>query len=111
AIILIYRKDIKLILKHLILYTVTRKEIYHTHFKLGIYLMTATMITGGFGLLLENQVSNTLTRPIFVGFAFIITAIFLWVIRHLTGHKTTATMTLKDAAIIGAAQILALIPG
>ena len=47
----------------------------------------------------------------FLGVMLIITAIFLFIVRKFNGKKTSDTMNLKDAIIVGLFQVVALIPG
>ena len=111
AVIIIYRRDIENLIKESILYLFTQHQKYSSSFKFSLYLLAATMITGFFGLLLEDYISDELSKVIYVGIAFIITSGFIWLIRNLKGFKTEASMTVKDALIIGTAQVLALVPG
>ncbi|NLW65401.1 MAG: undecaprenyl-diphosphate phosphatase [Clostridiales bacterium] len=61
-----------------------------------------------FQSLIEKLYYNTL----FIGFAFLVTGVILFVTDRLkTGRKTAANMTVKDALIVGACQAVATIPG
>lgn len=58
--------------------------------------------------LIEKLYYNTL----FIGFAFLITGVILYISdRFKTGRKTASNMTVKDALIVGACQAVATIPG
>lgn len=111
AIIFIYQGDIKRLIKESFLFVKNRDKTYVYSFKFSMLLLLSTCITGVIGLTLENFISDTLIKPLFVGIAFLITSFFIWKIRHLHGHKTEQHITVKDAIIIGLAQAFALIPG
>ena len=46
-----------------------------------------------------------------ISISFILTGIFLYLIRNKNGYKTDYNITCKDALFIGLVQVLALIPG
>jgi undecaprenyl-diphosphatase len=111
AIILVYKSDITVLLKESFLYVIKKQQMYKNSFRFLIYLLIATGITGIIGLTLEDYISEALAKPIYVGIAFFVTSFFLWLIRHLEGHKTGNDITVKIAILIGLAQSLALLPG
>lgn len=111
AIILIFWRDIIQLGKESILYILTQKDHYKVSFHFSSMLIVATIVTGGLGLLLEPFIQESLTTPFIIGIAFLITSFFLWMIRHLEGHKTGWDITIKTAIFIGLAQGLALFPG
>lgn len=111
AIILVYFKDIKLLLKNSLLFVLKRDQTYYYSFKFLILLLTTTLITGIIGISIEQFVSESLAKPLFIGIAFLITSFFIWKIRHFQGHKSEVDISIKDAIIIGLAQSVALIPG
>lgn len=111
AIILVYFKDIKLLLKNSLLFVLKRDQTYYYSFKFLMLLLITTLITGVIGLSIEQFVSETLAKSLFIGIAFLITSFFIWKIRHFQGHKSEVDITIKDAIIVGLAQSVALIPG
>ena len=48
---------------------------------------------------------------ILIGISFIITAIFLFIVKDIKGKKDDNDLTLKDALFIGFVQVIALVPG
>src|SRR5699024_4941428 len=70
-----------------------------------------TLMTGVLGLLLENFISDTLSKVIYIGIAFLITIFFILLIQHQHVHKTAIDMKWTDAVIICLCQLLALITG
>lgn len=111
AVTLVYRRDLAKLIRESYLYMLHRNTRYVTSFKFSMYLLLATIITGVLGLLLEDMISNTFSKILYIGIAFLITSFFIWLIQRLHGHKTKETIKWTDAAIIGLAQALALIPG
>lgn len=111
AIILIYSKDIKLLLNNSILFITKREKTHYYSFKFLMLLLLTTLITGIIGLSVDQFISESLAKPVYIGIALLITGFFIWKIRHLQGHKTENNITIKDAIIIGIAQSVALIPG
>jgi len=80
--------------------------------RLAMLLLVATVPTGIVGLLMKPMVEVTKTNPRFVGAMEILTGLYLAVSYfRKTGHKDRETMTYVDAAIIGAVQGLAVLPG
>ena len=65
-----------------------------------------------FALPLEKLVGNLYYNTLFIGIAFLLTGLILFMSDRLRqGRKTAATMTIADAAIVGASQVLATLPG
>ncbi|HLR22445.1 MAG TPA: undecaprenyl-diphosphate phosphatase [Pseudogracilibacillus sp.] len=111
AVIMVYRRDLITLVKESFLYLQKRENKYATSFRFSSYLLLATLMTGVLGLLLENFISDTLSKVLYIGIAFLITSFFIWLIQHQHGHKTAIDMKWTDAVIIGLCQTLALIPG
>src|SRR5690625_5012972 len=111
AIIIIYWNDIVTLLKEGTRYLIRKEKQYINSFKMIIYLLLATFITGIIGLFIEDYVSGELTKPVYVGLALLVTGVFVWMIRNIEGHKSDGDITIKDAVIVGLAQATALIPG
>lgn len=111
AICIVYRHDIIKLIKETVHFIIHRDNRFYSSFLFTFFLCIATFITGTIGLFLESFITEKLTKPIFVGVALIITGIFIWIIRHLNGHKSDKDITAKDAILIGIAQSFALIPG
>ncbi len=111
AIILIYRRDIIVILKEALLFTLYKEKRFYHNFIFLCQLILATFVTGIIGLYLEPIITNQLTAIIFVGMALLITGLLVWVIRHLDGDKWDKDITFLDSIKIGIAQSFALLPG
>lgn len=108
AVLLIYRKDIYRLATNGLLYLRTKDQSAEPDFRFIIYLIIATIPAGVIGVLFGDYLKGTITT---VGITLLITGVALWIIRNLRGRKNDATITLKDAIIVGFAQTIALIPG
>lgn len=111
AIVIIYWKDIMTLINEGIRYLIHKEKQYASSFRMIIYLLVATFITGVIGLFVEDYISDELTKPVYVALALLVTGVFVWMIRNLEGHKSDEDITMKEAIIIGLAQTCALIPG
>ncbi|SDN39065.1 undecaprenyl-diphosphate phosphatase [Alkalicoccus daliensis] len=82
-------------------------------FFFGIYILTATFITGILGFFLSDFMGDAIKTPGIIAAALTLTGFALIFIErfHRTGPKTEATMTAKDSVIIGLGQTLAVFPG
>ena len=88
------------------------KKTYN-NFRYSLLLIIGTIPAGIMGLIvtklglfdfLENNIK-------FVGVTLLITALFLFAIRNVTGKKENNEISFKDALIIGIFQVFALLPG
>lgn len=107
----ILRKDIYRWICHFFLFIKTREEQYKVEFRLSCYLVLATIPVGIAGLLFEDAISSVFTNIKFVGCGMLLIALGLFLVREPGGTKTEKDITLKDAMMIGSAQIFALFPG
>ena len=75
-------------------------------------LAIATIPVGAFGLLFNKQAETTWRNPFVIGAMLIVVGILMWVAEN-AGRKQRdiAGIGLADAAAIGAAQALAIVPG
>lgn len=80
--------------------------------RLAMLLLVATIPTGIVGLLIKPYVETTKGNPQFVGAMEILTGLYL-ALSYLRrgGRKDRETMTYLDAAVIGAVQGFAVLPG
>ena len=61
---------------------------------------------------LEKVVGGLYYNTLFIGFAFLMTGLILFLSDRIRQRKkTAATMSIADAAIVGASQVLATLPG
>lgn len=81
--------------------------------KLAWYILIATVPGALFGYLFEKQVKELLRNPLTVGVAMIVFGIILYFAdrRARSNTRPYERITLKDSAIVGTAQAIALVPG
>lgn len=111
AILLIYKKDLIELIKHAWLYITKKEEQFKKDFHFILYLIIATIPAGLIGFLFNDLISEVFKGMLTIAISLMVTGIALWLIRNLRGRKNEAGLRLKDAIIIGFAQVIALIPG
>ena len=94
---------------------VRRRDFDDWHFRFVIWIALATIPIGVFGLAL-SKLLNTCGSPLrslpVIGLSCIVMALLLALAERLATHKRTLDhVNLKDAMIVGLAQVGALIPG
>ncbi len=111
AIIILFRKDIIKLINDFLLYLKTHKKTYKNGFNYCLLIVIGTIPAGLIGLLFNDIIEKYLNNVKFVGVALLITALFLFLIRKLKGHKNDNQITFIDAIKIGLFQVVALLPG
>lgn len=113
AILLIFWSDVLKLVNGFFRYIFKESERkkYKDEFKYALMIIIGSIPVGIIGVLFEDAIENTLTKTWIVGFAFIITAIALLIVRNIKGEKKDIDITFKDAIIIGLFQAIALFPG
>lgn len=81
--------------------------------KLMWYLIAATIPAAIVGVLLEDKIDSLLRNNyVLIAIALIVMGIIIFIVdKNSKSEKNLEKMTLKDAVLIGCAQIFALIPG
>lgn len=110
AIFLIFFKDIKKLLIAFFGFIFKRKEEYKKDFKYCLYIIVSTIPVGIAGLVFKERLENAYSIK-GLAFAFLITALSLFIVRNIKGEKKDHDITLKDAIIIGLFQMVTIIPG
>ncbi len=104
AVLFVYREQVLAILRHPIQ-------------KLTLHLIIATLPTVAFALILKkfDALDKWLDEGNFVGFSFLLTAVFLTVsellCRRRKAKKSIDTMRWTDALVIGGMQAIGVLPG
>lgn len=80
-------------------------------YKYALNIIISSIPVGICGLLFKNTLENKLSNIIILGFAFLLTALSLFIIKDIKGNKEDKDITIKDAIIIGLFQMITLIPG
>lgn len=110
AVLMIYWEDLWRLVKNGIGYLLTKDHGQKDDFDFILYLLIGTVPAGVLGILLGDVIEGLSTTKT-VGITLIITGLALWIIRNIRGTKSDGQLTWKDAAIVGFAQAVALIPG
>lgn len=113
AILFIFRKDIiDLVLAFFkYIFKKATRDKYKTKFKYALYIIVSTIPVGIAGIMLKDVIEDKLQNITFLGFAFLLTALMLFLIRNRNGNKEDKDITLKDAIIIGLIQMITIMPG
>jgi undecaprenyl-diphosphatase len=77
-----------------------------------LYLVAATIPAAVGGVLLDNYAETTFRSPALMAVTLIIMGVLLWAVdRYAVRDRPLASLRLRDAVLIGFAQVLALVPG
>ena len=77
-----------------------------------LYLVIATIPAAVAGVLLEEYAETTFRSPALMAVTLMVMGVLLWAVdRYAARDRPLAALTLKDAVLIGLAQVLALVPG
>jgi undecaprenyl-diphosphatase len=77
-----------------------------------LYLVVATIPAAAGGVLLEDYAETTFRSPALMAVTLMVMGVVLWAVdRYAARDRPLSTLTLRDAVLIGLAQVLALVPG
>ena len=112
AIFIIFWKDIKDLVTSFFVYIFNKEKrnITKSNFKYCLYVVVSTMPVGIVGFLLKDKLEDMYSLK-GLAFAFLITALALFIVRNIKGEKEDKDITLKDAVIIGLFQMITIVPG
>lgn len=113
AILFIFRKDVYKLLKDFFTYIFNKEKRSETkaNFKYCLYIIISTIPVGICGLLFKDIIETKLTNIKLLGFAFLFTSLFLFIVRNIKGNKEDHDITIKDALLIGLFQMITILPG
>ena len=111
AILIIYLKDLKVLITNFFRYFKIKNTETKQSFKYTLLIIMGCIPVGIAGFLLKDKIEDILQATKIVGISFLITSIFLFLVKNINGNKETKDLTYKDALFIGLIQVLALIPG
>ncbi|NLC47998.1 MAG: UDP pyrophosphate phosphatase, partial [Tenericutes bacterium] len=112
AVLLIYWKDMIKLINNFFKYLKTKNSEYKSDYIYCWLIVLGCIPVGIAGFLLKDYIENVLNKStIIIGISFIITAVFLFIVRKVRGTKEDKDISWKDALFIGMIQIIALIPG
>lgn len=88
------------------------RRITDVHERRLLYLVIATIPGGIGGLLLNDLAETTFRSPKIIGVTLAVMGVALWAFDRWSARvRSIEEITLKDAIVIGCAQVLALVPG
>lgn len=113
AILFLFRKDVIKLVKEFFVYIFSKnkREKTKNSFKYCLYIVVSTIPVIITGFLLKDFIENKFNNIKFLGFAFLITALALFLVRNIKGEKGDNDITLKDAIIIGLFECITIMPG
>ena len=110
AVVLYFRQDLKCMFTAWCSSITNRQQSADS--RLAWLIVLSTIPAGLAGLLFESLVETYLRSVLVIAVTTIIFALGLWWVDQRVKHeRALTTLTLRDALYIGAAQVLALIPG
>ncbi len=112
AIFIIFWKDIKDLVTAFFTYIFNKEKrsITKSKFNYCLYVIISTIPVGIVGFLLKDKLEDMYSLK-GLAFAFLITALALFIVRNIKGEKDDKDITLKDAIIIGLFQMITIVPG
>lgn len=88
------------------------RKIETVHERHVVYLAIATIPGGIGGLLLNDLAETTFRSPVLIATTLAVMGVVLWAVdKYSVRTRDIEEVTLKDALLVGCAQVLALIPG
>jgi len=113
AILFIFRKDIIKLIKDFFnfIFNKTKRNDNKDGFMYVIKIVISTIPVGITGILFNDYLESNYTSLKMLGFAFLFTALMLYIVRNIKGTKDSNNITIKDAIIIGLFQAITIIPG
>lgn len=111
AIILIYKDDLIRLVKNFFKYFKVKDDDTKTDFKYCLYIVLGSIPVGIIGLLFKNDIESVLSNIKIVGVSFLITSLFLFLVRNINGKRKEKEMNIIDSLVVGFTQVIALIPG
>ncbi len=107
AVLIVFRKEIiKIIIGF---FKGLLKKDYNEDFKMGLYIIIATIPTGIIGLAFEDIFEKHLSKPLLVSAFLFITGLMLFISKYF--KEGEEELNYKKAIIIGIVQGLAITPG
>ena len=114
AVFVYFRKDLKQILQGVLRGVRSGKPLDDADARLGFYICAGSVPIVIAGLLFQKAIKNDLRSLYVIAGALVLVGIVMAVADRFAGKRPAEgnrTITLKDAMIVGTAQMFALIPG
>lgn len=88
------------------------RRVETVHDRRLLYLIVATIPAGIGGLLLNDLAKSAFRSPYIIGTTLIVLGVLLWAVdKRGPRSRMIEEITLRDAIVVGCAQVLALVPG
>lgn len=111
AILLIYKDDLIRLIKNFFLYFRKKTEETISDFKYCWLIVIGSIPVGIVGFLFKDLIEEKLNNIKIIGVAFLITSLFLFLVRNIKGKKEDKDLNIIDSIVIGLTQVIAVIPG
>lgn len=113
AVIIYFRKDLYEILLGFFRYIGKRQSEDRLQFLFALYIVIATAITGGLGLIIQDWIGDAMKSSLSIAIALAITGVFLIFIEKFKqyGERQVKDMKWSDSVVVGLVQTLAVLPG
>ena len=113
AILFIFRKDIINLIKDFFsfIFSKEKRKLSKNGFMYVIKIIISTIPVGITGILFNDYLESNYTSLKMLAFAFLFTALMLYIVRNIKGEKDSNGITFKDAIVIGLFQAITIIPG
>ncbi len=111
AILLIYKDDLIRLIKNFFKYFKVKNNETKNDFKYCLLIILGSIPVGIVGVLWKDTIETALNNVKIVGISFLITSLFLFLVRNIKGIKNDKDLSWKDACVVGLTQVVAVIPG
>ena len=110
AIMFLYRKEIFKIVKDFFGYIKTKDKDYKLNYDYAFKIVIGTIPVAIFGIVLKDLIEKHYTTKM-MGISFLVTSLFLFLIKDIKGKKEKKDITIIDSIKVGLFQVVALLPG
>lgn len=111
AILFIFRKDVIKLIKDFFAFIFKKDKESKKGFMYCINIIISTIPVVFTGLIFKDLIDEKFASPMFLGFAFLLTSLALFIVRNINGKKSDYDLTIKDALIIGLFEAITIFPG
>lgn len=111
AILLIYKDDLLKLIKNFFLYFKEKNEETKADFKYCSLIVLGSIPVGIVGFTCKDLIEDKLNNIKIIGIAFLLTSLFLFLVRNIKGKKNDKELSVMDSILIGLTQIIAVVPG
>ena len=111
AVLFFYRKKIFALVKDFFSYLSSKDKKYYNNYKYCWLIVLGCIPAGILGLLLKDKIELIAENVKIIGFALLVTAVMLFIVKNKNGKKDSNQITWLDSLKIGLFQVIALFPG